>query len=73
MIVLRLSWQLSKVKWVEIVWKIKLVPRASHSSVSAEQPSRVTQMSASDSLWGCVCNSNSRTSEVKECLWMRVQ
>lgn len=23
-------------------------------------------MSASDSLWGCVCNGNSRTPEVKE-------
>lgn len=43
MIVLRLSWLLSKAKWVEIVWKVKLVPRGSHSSISAEQPSRITQ------------------------------
>lgn len=70
MIVLRLSWLLSKAKWVEIVWKVKLVPRGSHSSIAQSSLQASLKMSASDSLWGCVCNGNSRTPEVKERSWM---
>lgn len=73
MIVLRLSWLLSKAKWVEIVWKVKLVPRGSHSSIAQSSLQASLKMSASDSLWGCVCNGNNRTPEVKECPWMKVQ